>query len=123
MSAKTKLKEIQKIVKFPTEEDREQMKAWQQKLKNIELHKSFLDHPVTRNIVADITGAIQDINRELLVDEAMEIDDRRAKIIRRNVWQDFLNLFHPELTSDKMVEQEIGAGIKQFKTYYGEDQI
>ena len=116
----SKLTDLKKIIKNPTLEDKKVFDEWEKRLQKGNLYRSWLDHPVTKDIALSVANSVSSVNRELLTDIDMKLEKRKRLMNKRDMWLDFLGLFNPDLDITKVVEQEIEEGIRKFKEYYNQ---
>ena len=116
----SKIKEIKELIKHPTLEDKRVFDEWEKRLQKGNLYRSWLNHPITKDIILSIANSVSSVNRELLTDIDMKLEKRKRLMNKRDMWMDFLGLFNPNMDITKMVEQEIDEDIKKFKAYYNQ---
>lgn len=114
MSAQDKLKKLKDMVRFPTSQDREVFDMWEKRISKSEKYSSWLNNPITKEIVLATIENIKEVNRIAL--ETGLTEELRT---RREVWSDFLHLFNPSADIGKIVEAEIEQGIEAYSNYYG----
>ena len=117
MDLQEKINQLEELITSPTTQELEAIKGMRKQLQMSEHYKSFLEHPITADIVKRLIDWIKLTNLTLLSDESIIEGKRHDLILERDIYIKILNIFSPEKTKLINLENVIDEKIKEFKNY------
>ena len=112
------IEKLRTFAPYFTPEDQEQLREWEKLLKQKNLYKTYLEHPITKEIITKILSMIKDINTQILnsITSEGKIDPRLVG--QRESWIGFVELLSPGIADDSLVANDIDSKFKEFESYY-----
>jgi hypothetical protein len=118
MSIQDKIKELESKITKPTESELNEIEMMSRQIKKAEQYESFLNHPVTKEVVERIMDWIRDTNL-LLLDRSSIINSEREKAItERDILVNILNIFSPKKANILELEKHIDNKIKEVSDFF-----
>lgn len=111
--ATERVEELRNANKRPSPEDTQRYNDLERDIKKAELYESFIDHPVTKEIVERLVAWISEWNQKL-----MKGDGDKYMVERRDNLIDILSIFSPMKARTDHLTKDIPEQVKQFQEYY-----
>lgn len=117
-NALIKLADLRKAIVGPREEDVEDLRTWERGIKKMRMAKEWLDHPVTKEVYAQLTRQLVEISTRLSTEGDMPEEERRRIFEVKKAYLWLLSIHHSG-ADDALLEQ-IEADIEKATVEWGE---